>query len=146
MYVADAGNHRVLGWASIRSHGQPADVVLGQPSPTSAVENPYRPQGPRSFRFPYAVAASPSGALYVADTSNNRIGVFDDVAATVAAEPVGPPFDRVLGQPDFDANGENRWDRVEADTFCWPYGLAFRDGVLAVADSGNNRVMLWTVP
>jgi hypothetical protein len=29
------------------------------------------------------------------------------------------------------------------DTLCWPYGAAAAGGTLAVADSGNNRVLLW---
>ena len=38
------------------------------------------------------------------------------------------------------------WDRVDADTLCWPYGLDWLGGetdLLAVADSGNNRVVVW---
>src|SRR5215472_3360591 len=33
LYVADAGNHRVLGWRSIDAlkNGSPADLVIGQP-------------------------------------------------------------------------------------------------------------------
>jgi len=50
----------------------------------------------------------------------------------------------VIGQEDFDAAGENRWKAVADDTLCWPYGLWMHDGRLAIADSGNNRVMLWT--
>lgn len=145
IFVADAGNHRVVGWRGDLSAERPADVVIGQPSFDSAYELPYRPQGPRSFRFPYAVTASPSGTLYIADTSNNRLMVLDDAAATFAVEPVGAAADRVLGQPNFDVNGENRWDRVEHDTFCWPYGLSHQGERLAVADSGNNRVMIWQV-
>jgi hypothetical protein len=145
LVVADAGNHRVLGWRGDVGAERPADVVMGQPGFDSAVELPYRPQGPRAFRFPYAVAASPEGSLFVADTSNNRVAVVDDAEATFAAEPVGGPFDRVLGQPDLDANGENRWDRVQADSLCWPYGLSWCDGRLGVADSGNNRAMVWSV-
>jgi hypothetical protein len=49
----------------------------------------------------------------------------------------------VLGQPDFATAGENRWSAVDHDTLCWPYGLSLRGDRLAVADSGNNRVMLW---
>jgi hypothetical protein len=82
----------------------------------------------------------------VADTSNNRVLVMDDAAATFATTPCGGSVDRVLGQPDLDANGENRWDRVVADSFCWPYGLHWGDGLLAVADSGNNRVVVWEQP
>lgn len=149
LFVADAGNHRVLGWRGAVDGDRPADVVLGQPDFTSAFESPHRPQGPRSFRFPYAITTAPDGRLFVGDTSNNRIGIVDEPASTCPSEPAGAPLDRVLGQPDFDANGENRWDRVEADTFCWPYGLAFHEGCdggrrLAVADSGNNRVTIWS--
>ncbi len=148
-FVADAGNHRVLGWRGDLERDRPADAVLGQPDVTSAFESPYRPQGPSSFRFPYAIASDRDGRLFVGDTSNNRVGTIDDVAGVLGAHPAGAPLDRVLGQPGFDDIGENRWDRVEHDTFCWPYGLSYHEhherGRLAVADSGNNRVMIWGV-
>ncbi len=58
---------------------------------------------------------------------------------------------RVLGQLDFDAAGENRWTAVTADSMCWPYALSVAPdadagawSVLAIADSGNNRVTLWS--
>ena len=51
----------------------------------------------------------------------------------------------MLGQPDLDANGENRWDAVADDSLCWPYGLSLAGDLLAVADSGNNRVVFWQV-
>ncbi len=95
------------------------------------------------MRFPYAVASGADSTLYVADTSNNRVAVIYDASSTLSASPVGAAVDRILGQPDPDANGENRWDRVRHDSFCWPYGLSFNDGLLAVADSGNNRVVVW---
>lgn len=147
LLVADAGNHRVLGWRGAVLADRPADVVLGQPGFTTASENPYRPQGNRALRFPYAVAGTPDGRLFVGDTSNNRVAVIDDAPATLRSEPVGAGFDRVLGQPSFDLNGENRWDRVEHDSCCWPYGLSFHrhatGGRLAIADSGNNRITIW---
>lgn len=52
----------------------------------------------------------------------------------------------MLGQPSFDPGGENRWESILPDTLCWPYGLALRGDKLAIADSGNNRVVLWTLP
>jgi hypothetical protein len=55
------------------------------------------------------------------------------------------PADTVLAQADFDANGENRWDAVADDSLCWPYGLSLAGNLLAIADSGNNRVMFWRV-
>jgi hypothetical protein len=143
LIVADAGNHRVLGWRQPFSTDPSADVVLGQPDLTSSFESPYRTQGPSSYRFPYAVTSSDNGMLFIADTSNNRVGILDDAARTFAERPWGAPFDRVVGQDDLDANGENRWKRVESDSLCWPYGISWSAGRLGVADSGNNRVMLW---
>jgi hypothetical protein len=148
LFVADAGNHRVLGWRGGVDADRAADVVLGQPDFTTAFESPYRPQGNRALRFPYALGAAGDGRLFVGDTSNNRIAVVDDPTATSTREPAGAGFNRVLGQPTFDGNGENRWDRVDHDTFCWPYGMSFHvdgeGGRLAVADSGNNRVTIWS--
>ena len=74
----------------------------------------------------------------MADTANNRVLLWDGWPAGSRAA-----ADRVLGQPDFASIGENRWELVADDTFCWPYGLCLHDGTLAVADSGNNRVTLW---
>ena len=135
--VADAGNHRLLGWTPGPGEDRPADLVLGQPDFTTGSEFPYAPQTASAVRFPYAVAID-SPTMAVADTANNRILLWDEVPTLS-----GAPADRVLGQPSFAANGENRWDLVGDDTFCWPYGLCLHRNRLAVADSGNNRVMIW---
>lgn len=137
--VADAGNHRLLRWRRHPESDGPADDVLGQPDFVTGSEFPYVPQE-RRLRFPYAVSTM-EGALAVADTANNRVLVQDG--------PDGGLDPHVsLAQPDLVANGENRWSEVAADTLCWPYGLHWHrraDGtdVLGVADSGNNRVVLW---
>jgi hypothetical protein len=136
LLVADAGNHRVLGWSRGRDRSGPADLLLGQERFDTAFELPHRPQGPRALRFPYALAAD-ERRLVVADTANNRVLLFDAPLASGAAAT------GVLGQPDFDAAGENRWGEITSDTLCWPYGLALAGEWLAVADSGNNRVTLW---
>lgn len=156
LFVADAGDHRVLGWASPPGGDVPAHLVLGQPDFAAASELPYGPQGATVLRFPYAVAAD--GVTFaVADTANNRILLWDSAAvasATAACGPVlegtrrpgagrGPDATVVLGQPGFGPNGENRWSGVTRDSLCWPYGLSLAGDRLAVADSGNNRVVIW---
>jgi hypothetical protein len=145
VWVADAGNHRVLGWRGAVTGERAADVILGQDAFTTAIEVPYRPQGPSALRFPYGLATSTDGTLAVADTSNNRVLLWRGADATTAAIPIGAPADAVLGQPDLDANGENRWSSVAPDSLCWPYGLAWHGEHLVVVDSGNNRVMVWMV-
>jgi len=138
LFVVDAGNHRVLGWDHPQRCNAGADCVLGQPDFTTAFELPYDGQGPHRLRFPYAVS-SWEDVLAVADTANNRV-LFWRVPFERPA--FASAFD-VIGQEDFAANGENRWNAVEKNTLCWPYGICFHRGMLAVADSGNNRVMLW---
>ena len=139
LYVADAGDHRVLGWTPPPLDAdRPADLVLGQEDLTLTDEFKNRPQGARRLRFPYGVVVS-EGRLVVADTSNNRVLVWRDLPRAGA----GVPADDVLAQPDMDANGENRWDAVTDDSLCWPYGLCATGELLAVADSGNNRAMVW---
>ncbi len=136
--VADAGNHRVLGWDETPSHDHPADFVLGQSDFESAGEWPYGPQGPSRLRSPYSLDCT-QGQLAVSDTANNRILIWHQLQPDATFSEA----DEVLGQPDFQANGENRWDQVAADTLCWPYGLCLHGDRLAVADSGNNRVVVW---
>lgn len=136
LLIADAGNHRILGWSPAPDTDRPADILLGQPNFTSAEEWPYGPHTGDRFRFPYAISLT-DDRLAVADTANNRILLWDGVSTD------GRAADYVLAQPGFDANGENRWTSVQRDTLCWPYGLSLHGDRLAVADSGNNRVVLW---
>ena len=92
------------------------------------------------MRFPYSLALN-AGRLAVADTANNRVLLWRTLPSGS-----GTPADEVLGQDSFDGGGENRWESVRDDTLCWPYGIALSGTTLAIADSGNNRVMLWDVP
>ncbi|MEL6149286.1 MAG: hypothetical protein AAFU54_25985 [Chloroflexota bacterium] len=140
LYVADAGNHRILGWQLPLTEDCPADVVIGQADFTSAWELPYGAQGPQRLRFPYAIAIE-DDVLCVADTANNRVLFWCDPPKSGCYAAA----DAVIAQNNFDENGENRWIAVEADTLCWPYGVHMHNGRLAVADSGNNRVVVWDV-
>lgn len=137
LLIADAGNHRVLGWSPWPEADADAQTVLGQVDFTTNREFPYVRQSARSLRFPYGVAAD-AHTMVVADTANNRILVWPRRSGVRAADAT-----LALGQADLESNGENRWTRVAPDTLCWPYGVALHGEILAVADSGNNRVMLW---
>jgi hypothetical protein len=140
LIVADAGNHRLLRWDRHPEEDRPADAVLGQPDFAGGGEFPYISQAGR-LRFPYGVA-SVDGELAIADTANNRILIYDTALAVHDDLPVA-----ALGQPTLAANGENRWQTVMADTLCWPYGVHWHRGksseLMVIADSGNNRVVIW---
>jgi hypothetical protein len=136
LLIADAGDHRVLGWTPIPDRDRPADRLMGQADFHSAREWPYGPQCGDRLRFPYAVSMD-GDRLAVADTANNRVLLWNGVPSD------GRPADHVLAQSSLEANGENRWSAVTHDSLCWPYGLWLHADRLAVADSGNNRVMIW---
>jgi len=142
--VADAWNHRVLIWRSFPSApNQPADIVLGQSDFDSNRAN-------RGFDHPtadtlnwcYGVTIA-EGRLFVADTGNRRVLMWDRIP-----DRNGAPADLVLGQSDFDSRDENAGGGVNAFGMRWPHALAARPGgLLALADAGNNRVMVWrTLP
>jgi hypothetical protein len=68
LFVADAGNHRVLAWSPLPDGDRDADAVIGQCDFTSNAEFPYIRQTSHSLRFPYALA-SDDRWLLVADTA-----------------------------------------------------------------------------
>jgi hypothetical protein len=138
LLVADAGNHRVLGWRGHPQGDVDANLVVGQSDFEKSTEWPYGPQRADVTRFPYAIDHD-AGRLAVADTANNRILLWDQLPEIGVAHGA----DAVLGQPSFAANGENRWASITRDSMCWPYGISLLGDRLAVADSGNNRVVIW---
>ena len=135
--LADSGNNRIMIWDRPPTrNGQAADAMLGQSDLTSCDPNmvDYYPSA-QALNMPYAVATL-GERLVVADTANSRLLGF-------SGSTTGESADRLIGQPDFAAKGDNRWGIAQRDTMCWPYGLSSRGSVLAVADSGNNRVLIW---
>jgi hypothetical protein len=84
-------------------------------------------------------AASDDRRLIVADTSKSQVVMWHGVPR----EGAGPEADSVLAQSDLDENGENRWPEVADYSLCWLYGLSLAGNILAIAVSGNNRVMFW---
>src|ERR1019366_9413378 len=77
LITADPGNQRVLIWNTIPlATRAPADVVLGQPDFTSRTPG----NGLASMNAPGSVAVL-DGKLFVSDTGNGRLLVFDPVPA-----------------------------------------------------------------
>jgi len=136
LVIADAGNNRLMLWdGAAAAAGLACSSILGQSDATSCDHNrgDYYPTD-RSLNMPYAVV-SVGHRLVVADTANSRLLGWSDTASEAA--------DRLAAQPDFAAKGDNRWGLPVRDSLCWPYGLSMRGSTLAIADSGNNRVLIW---
>ncbi|MDE2017545.1 MAG: NHL repeat-containing protein [Hyphomicrobiales bacterium] len=136
--IADAGNNRVMVWdARPTTNGAPCDHAIGQADFAACDHNRghYAPTA-AALNMPYALAGG--ARLLVADTANSRLLAFDGAAT-------GAPAAALAGQPHFSAKGDNGWGEASRASLCWPYGLSRLGSRLAVADSGNNRVLLFTL-
>ncbi|MFZ5559024.1 MAG: hypothetical protein ACOZDY_20295 [Pseudomonadota bacterium] len=138
--VADAGNNRIMVWHRRPArNGQACDAILGQRNEGDIDHNQgdYWPSA-TSLNMPYGVAAIRSW-LVVADTANSRVMAWraEDMSG------LGAPARLLSGQLDWRAKGDNRWKMPARDSLCWPYGVSGGPGFAAIADSGNNRVLLW---
>jgi len=139
LLIADAGDNRVMGFATLpRRNGAPCDFVLGQRDFASVDHNQaaYLPTA-SAVNMPYGLAVL-GQRLVVADTANSRLVGFDLQHLTT-----GVDAQALAAQPTFTDKGDNRWSVAKRDSLCWPYGVAASGATLAIADSGNNRVLLW---
>jgi len=145
LYVADTGNSRVLAWASLEglSNGQAPDVILGQVGTSSQGCNrgSLTVASADSMCEPQGLGVDASGRLFVSDTANNRILVFNDPFASQTA-------DAVFGQPDFVSNAKNAGSAsVSANGLAGPVGISIQsDQTVWVADTGNSRILGFSDP
>jgi uncharacterized protein (TIGR03437 family) len=157
LYVADAGNNRVLSVPGPLGPTSVATSWLGQDLPTTGSVNliegrefQFVAQSSSGFAVDSGLAIDSTGAtphLYVADTYNNRILAFNDLRKVSA----GVKADLVIGQ----ANGQTALCNYPtgnpilptATSLCGPVGLVVDSkGNLWVADRGNGRVLRFPAP
>lgn len=132
VFVSDFGNDRVLRFSSAAAlvNGNAAEAVLGQPSftgNTSAVSQ-------TRMSLPGGLFLDHLGRLWVADTFNNRVIMFNAASSRSSL----PPADMVLGQPNFITKTSDTTDKKMHE----PLGVwVDSNDTLWVADSGNHRVL-----
>jgi hypothetical protein len=166
LFVADMHNHRVLGFdvPGAVIDGMNATLVLGQPDFTTGGAVGSDPYG--NSNTPNAANGcttainacgmhrvwavdfdSANGRLFVVDMDNNRVLVWDLSGAAAS----GMPAAHVLGQPDFQtetpntACGGGDSGPVNACGLSDPFDVEYDEAGqrLLVADSGNNRVVVY---
>ena len=125
--------------------GYPASLSLGQPSfsPTDTTTAEFDPGlAATSTSQPYlydATGVSTDGKiLAVADTDNNRILIWTSIPSTMNQLP-----NLVLGQPDLSTRQSPGQGVVNATTLRGPQGVWVSNNRLFVADTSNNRVLIW---
>jgi hypothetical protein len=137
--VTDAGNNRIQVWNHHpQENNVPCDWVLGQNDFHQVDHNQslYWP-GAATLQMPYGIAAAGAWCL-VADTANSRV-----VAWHIDQAHGGAPATALTGQAEFNAKGDNAWRAPTRHSLSWPYGITAQGGTTVIADSGNNRVLLW---
>jgi hypothetical protein len=132
LIVADSGNNRVLVWNDVPTEsGTPPDVVVGQTDFNGGTSGTTA----STLRYPTSAIIS-NGRLVVADQNNNRVLVWNSVP-----DSNGMPADLVLGQRSFTTRiADDAEDEMDRPASLWSDG--FR---LLVADTGNNRVLYWSL-
>ena len=130
MVVADTDNHRVLIFNSIpTTNGTEADVVIGQPdffTNTSGLTDS-KMSGPGDLAYD-------GTRLYVADSGNHRILVYNSIPTTS-----GAPADLVIGQPNFLTGSYGTTNAKFRD----PWGVASDGTRVYIADQGNHRILIY---
>jgi sugar lactone lactonase YvrE len=134
LYVADAGNNRVLEYTAPLTSSLAASRVLGQPGFTANTAN-NGGLSAASLSGPEGVAVDAQGTVYVADLANNRVLQFSAPLSN------GQAASRVYGQPDFGSSSVNNGG-VSSRSLQYPSGVALdAQGHLFGVDYSNNRVL-----
>lgn len=141
--VADTNNNRVLLYKSPIDQINDATVVLGQADsehgePNRGTEKP----DANTMNLPVSVAKDAKGNLYVADSGNARILIFQ------------PPFTSgmkasvVIGQSGFTSADANVGSEAASPTGMGsPYAVTIdSNGNLWVSDVSNSRILEYTPP
>lgn len=121
--LLSAGGSRVVLGGEALANGLAESIV---PSPSTLF-------GPRG-----ACLASERGPLFVCDTGHHRLLIWHKLPSGDQAD-----ADIVIGQPDFSREGRNAKGEIGAATLNMPTGVAACDGILAVADAWNHRILIW---
>jgi uncharacterized protein (TIGR03437 family) len=150
VYIADSGNHRVLGYryATQLTAGAHADIVVGQIDFfANGGQNPANGGRQAGLNNPTGLAVDSSGNLYVADSGNNRILRFPQPFNAANANQLP---NLVIGQKTTATSAAN-FNGIGASTLSLNVqqsrtGIAFdASGNLWVSDTGNSRVLRFPV-
>lgn len=131
IYVAEQNNNRALGFAAApTSNGEAGTVVIGQSSFTgfgtgTTADAMAGPQGISSY----------GSQLFVADTSNHRVLIYNSLSTGVSAS-------FAVGQAN-PASAVDPAGGVQATTLRYPYAVWVAAGKMVIADTNYNRVLLY---
>ncbi len=137
--ITDTQYYRVLLWEHWQ-HGfdQPASVIVGQPDWEANGQNQFGlfPMA-NTLNWCYDSCFSENG-LWVADTGNSRLLQYNKVP-----QQHNQSADSLIGPRDFATGSENAETiNGTSNTLYWPFSVAILEGTMAIADTGNHRIVL----
>lgn len=138
--ITDTQYYRVLLYASWSEALNPRSrpTIIGQENIDGNGQNQFRwfPE-PYTLNWCYDTAFH-QGGLLVADTGNSRVLRFSSIPTEH-----NQPADALLGQASYNVGIENRNSiKATPESMYWPFHLAIEGALLAIADTGNHRVIL----
>lgn len=133
LWIADTGNRRVLYFHKIpQVNFVGADEVIGQ---QNFSEKDY---DNNNAVWPYSVKVSSNNELLIADTQFYRVLYWKNWKNALTKK-----ADCILGQKDFESNGQNQFNlKPNANSLNWVYDACFFERGIAIADTGNSRIII----
>ena len=137
--VTDTQYFRVLLWNNLQdAFDKPADCIIGQQNFLANGQNQFQLHpSSRALNWCYDSFFHKDG-IWVVDTGNSRLLWFDpvpDTNNTSAAD--------LIGHDNFSTGSENqRTVNGTEHTLYWPFSISLNDRVMAIADTGNHRILL----
>ena len=118
---------RILIWNKIPDiDNQAPDVIVGGNEKTG-----------RTGMHEASDVETDGNQLFASDQGNNRILVWNSIPTENQT-----PADFILGQPDFESTATGSG----SNQLSFPTGMSAHGGMLAVADTENNRIVFWSLP
>jgi len=117
---------------------QDADIVIGQQNMTRSQANQANQCAANTLYAPYGVI-SDGTRLVISDNLNHRVLIFNTLPNNHNAS-----ADIVIGQKDMWSNKLNQGAAISAKTLSYPRGVYLVGNRLFIADTGNNRVLIFS--
>jgi len=136
LWVSDTGNNRILFFASVATQpiGGTATKVIGQTDFVTGTAGTTQ----TTLSGPTGITFDTLNRLYVADTTNNRVLIYNADALSLGN---GASASFVLGQTLFTTAGAS----TTQSTLSAPFAIAYSNQQLWVVDKSNNRVINFTL-
>lgn len=139
LVIADTQYYRTMLWQDWQTaFMQPADVLIGQPGFEDNGQNQFQLMPDRNtLNWTYDAFFYEQG-LFVADTGNSRLLWFGQIPQTSNSM-----ADGLIGHADFRTSSENANTRFGTDQqLYWPFSVCIDNQQMAIADTGNHRVII----